>query len=370
MYSKFDEVLSSDKDMYNYGKANASLCYTVNSKHRRSVFIMEKFLAGYKLKSGDYRTEHVSEDELWSAFAYLFSAQSQKSSSYKFGFLKAIIDNLYNVDENLTLTFDQLFSKFGEIYWNLILKYNLKQQSRKETYVEQIIKNAAVKYNLPTGVPYESLTSEMMIDISHQVKMKCKNNVVGALYGDTKALFYSFDKNGEWLQINPQMYEFICKHKVAIEKINYYEWARFLESVNDESVVNHLLSKIDESAKRNNLSYYRDILFQEFENKCFYCGKKVTKAHVDVDHFIPWSFIKDDNIWNFVLACPECNRKKSDKLATQKYLDNLIVRNSNIKIESFKGMENYRQERLLKIYAYAFKNGYNDIWVPNKKVEC
>ncbi len=48
---------------------------------------------------------------------------------------------------------------------------------------------------------------------------------------------------------------------------------------------------------------------QEFENKCFYCGKPVIKKTVEVDHFIPWSFMKDDQIWNFVLACPECNNK-------------------------------------------------------------
>lgn len=62
-----------------------------------------------------------------------------------------------------------------------------------------------------------------MIDIYHQVKMKCKAYVVGALFEDTKHLFYSFSKKGEWIQINPRMYEFICKHKVIIEKLNYYE---------------------------------------------------------------------------------------------------------------------------------------------------
>ena len=66
-----------------------------------------------------------------------------------------------------------------------------------------------------------------------------------------------------------------------------------------DTAVDHLLSKIDESSKRNNLSYYRDILFREFESKCFYCGKTVNLKHVAVDHFIPWSFIKDDNLWNF-----------------------------------------------------------------------
>ena len=68
-----------------------------------------------------------------------------------------------------------------------------------------------------------------------------------------------------------------------------------------------------------------------------------------------------------MLACPECNRKKSDKLADKKYLDNLIIRNSNIQIDSYKGMENYRRDRLIKIYSWALKNGYNEIWVPKER---
>ena len=132
--------------------------------------------------------------------------------------------------------------------------------------------------------------------------------------------------------------------------------------------MDHLLSKIDESAKRNNLSYYRDILFEEFENNCFYCGKKVSVGHVEVDHFIPWSFIKDDNLWNFVLACPECNNRKRDKLADKKYLHDLIVRNTSIVIETHQDMRNYQEKRLLSIYNWALKNGYDEIWTPKQKV--
>ena len=73
-----------------------------------------------------------------------------------------------------------------------------------------------------------------------------------------------------------------------IEKLNYYEWARFLERVNEEAVATKLLDKIDESAKRNNLSAYRQILYEEFESKnCFYCGRPLQPGKIDVDHFIP-----------------------------------------------------------------------------------
>ena len=51
-------------------------------------------MAGFDLKEGMYEARNVSDDELWSAFACVFSSKSRNDSSYKFGFLKAIIDNL------------------------------------------------------------------------------------------------------------------------------------------------------------------------------------------------------------------------------------------------------------------------------------
>lgn len=328
--------------------------------------------AGASLKYGEYRTGQISDDEMWSAFAFTFSSKASHAASYKYGFLKSILDNLYNTDENLMLTFDQLFSKFTEIYWNLVLKYNIRQgpvgKTGKSTMLEQVLWEAKNKFQIE-DIPFESLTLNMNQYICHKVKMGCKENVVGALYGDLQELFYSFDKRGEWIKLNPVMYEFVCKHKTAIEKLNYYEWAKYLEKVNSDDVMDHLLTKIDESSKHNNLSYYRDILFNEFENKCFYCGKAVFEEDVHVDHFIPWSFIKDDNLWNFVLACPKCNTSKNDKLAPEVDLNVLLERNEQLLIEKpgMVDMKNYQAQRLSHIYIWAKENGYSDIWTPPKR---
>lgn len=330
--------------------------------------------AGYLLKEADFIDRPISDDEMWSAFAYLFSSKSVNDTSYKFGFLKSILDNLYNTNDQLELSFDQLFSKFTEIYWNLVLKHHIKQKNpgklNRQTELEKALILGKEKYEILEDIPFESLSNDMTLDICHRVKMKCKDNVVGALYADLGGLFYSFSKSGEWIRLNPRMYEFVCKHKVAIEKLNYYEWAKFLEKVNTDTAVDHLLSKIDESTlrTRNSLAYYRDILFQEFENRCFYCGKQVTKKSVEVDHFIPWSFIKDDQIWNFVLACPECNSKKRDKLAREDFLIKISERNDlMIEHDLNRPSAVNAGKRIKMIYNWAQKNGYNEIWTPTKK---
>ena len=124
-------------------------------------------MAGFDLKEGKYDERSVSDDELWSSLACVFSSKSRNDTSYKYGFLKALIDNLYNVDENLKLSFDQVFSKFGEIYWNLIVKHGLKQKAptrdNRESYLEQVLHWAVDKYSFIDPIPYESLTPEMMI---------------------------------------------------------------------------------------------------------------------------------------------------------------------------------------------------------------
>lgn len=256
-----------------------------------------------------------------------------------------------------------------------MLKHGIRQQPVSErtkgTYLEQVLNETAIKYTIAADIPFESISDQAKIEVTKMVKSKCKVNVVGALFGDTKGLFYSFSKKEEWLQINPQMYEFICKHKLAIEKLNYYEWAKYLEKINDSSVMDHLLTKIEKSSERENLSAYRQILFEEFESKtCFYCERKLYNngQSVHVDHFIPRTFIKDDKLWNLVLACPTCNLHKNDRLATIIYLEKLLDRNKRIILANakVKDMSAYTPEKLQAVYHWAKKNGYDAIWQPKK----
>ena len=128
----------------------------------------------------------------------MFSPHSKNSSSYKFGFIKAIVDNLYNVDQILTLTFDQLFVIFTEVYWNLVLKHGIRQQPISErskgTYLEQALNETAVRYSMAEDIPFESISDDAKITVCKKVKSKCKMNVVGALYKKRRCLLYDTTK--------------------------------------------------------------------------------------------------------------------------------------------------------------------------------
>ncbi len=331
-------------------------------------------MPGWNHKSDvDYliKQYYVSEDELWSLFNFFFSPSCKKTTTYKFCFLKSILDSLFSGamnDKGYELVFDVLFEHFSNNYWNLLTKYHLKQirfngssKSRLEAIVEQIVqKNATIG-----ELEFDSLCVEDKKLIVYEIKKQCNNNVVGAMYEDFDGKLYGYNRGNNCLWLNPVAYEFLLKYKFEIEKLNYYEWAKMLEKINYESKPTEILDKLELSTPiRKDLTYYRDILRIEFEERnCFYCGKKLNKD-ATVDHVIPWKLVREDKIWNFVLSCKTCNSKKNDKIPDKKRL--LILIDRNEKISQIKQdriiheCNGYSGEMMIRLWNYAKIGGYKE----------
>lgn len=214
-------------------------------------------------------------------------------------------------------------------------------------------------------IEFDSIPGSVKDDIIKKVTAECKRCVVGALYEGFDGIIYSFDLKETGITLNHCVHDFIMKYKVEIEKLNYYSWARFLEQVNSENALIRVLEKLElATPRRSDLSVYREILRKEFEeDTCFYCGAKL-KNKIHVDHFIPWSFVKDDKIWNFVLSCPHCNERKNNKLPAKEYLIRIETRNKRacevddlIVQTDFAG---YTDDLLSRMWKYAQLGGLKE----------
>lgn len=288
---------------------------------------------------GALSSEAISNDAYWQLFNFVFSENCKKTSTYKFALLKSILDNLLNnipTERGEEILYEDIFEKFAESFWNLVVKYHLRQQALnrlgKTSKVEQIFNAVIEKNPVLAAVEFAVIDEKTRQSLVRKVLSECKRYVLGALYGDFQGKLYGFDQAGDRILLSHGAYEFLLRYKMEIEKLNYYAWAKFLEKINDESVLYGVIGKLELSLpERHSLKPYRDILFREFEScNCFYCGKKLDSADCHVDHFIPWSFIKEDKLWNFVLSCPLCNLKKSSILPEARFIPQLKAQNERI----------------------------------------
>lgn len=323
-------------------------------------------MKGWTLTSGDIQNHNPDEEALWKCFGFIFSSKSKKQSTYKYGFLRSIIENLYCADEEHKLSYDQLFMTFTRVYWVLVINHRLSQTDKSHAFsaVEKIMYQIQQKYKIPAGLDFDKLPASVQLELFHNIKKQVKRNVIGALWGDSEGILYSFSHAEEHLQINKNAYVFMQRYQQTLLKLNNYEWAKFLEKNN--TVPLGFINAIDMLTKRSNLEYFRKILEEITDYTCFYCGGSIKNASIEVDHVIPWSYIHNDNLWNLVLACRACNNSKRDRLPEKSFINCLIERNENWKqipdmqIE----MKTYHRRNLEELYIYAENNGFLVGWLP------
>lgn len=221
----------------------------------------------YDLKEGSYNRNSISEDELWDAFSWLFHKSASNDTSYKFIFFSAIMDCVEYGKTNVT--FDVLFDRFCYYSWPLIIKYNIRQKAKaSDGRMTELENRMREFYNIYCHGCYTDWNQIPSVEKDRFVKKiigSCKRYVVGAFFGDTKELFYSFSRKEEWIEINPIMARLVKKNIKVLRDLNYNKWAKFYENKNDLVFSEKLRKEIDTTYVRQGENIYRTILANEYE---------------------------------------------------------------------------------------------------------
>lgn len=92
--------------------------------------------------------------------------------------MKALLDSLDDVDENLQLTYEQVFNNFTKVYWPLITKYRIPQMpDREKSYAEAVILGFFQRYGFKGDIRFEDLNPVQKETVVIRVKNACKSKV-------------------------------------------------------------------------------------------------------------------------------------------------------------------------------------------------
>jgi len=108
------------------------------------------------------------------------------------------------------------------------------------------------------------------------------------------------------------------------------EWLRFIQALPGNALLLGATSDLGQflfGAERSALIRMTEPLTEVQRGLCLYCQRRAGSG--EVDHFVPWSRYPRDLAHNLVLAHKDCNRNKSDLLASEVHLDRWLQRNSD-----------------------------------------
>lgn len=193
-----------------------------------------------KLNEGFYRRDILNQEQIWSIFKGIFDmSTSVKVASYKYGLLYSILSLLKSNRNQNKFTFQEIFVPFTKIYWILVVHNQLYQISANNlSTIYKILTTFIIENPNFRNLEFDEIKSDDMDDLGNKVIKKCSRNVFGALFGDSNEFFYSFSKMDKVIEINPQFRDFLIKNGEIIEKVNFYEWLKFLQKRNPLRAIN------------------------------------------------------------------------------------------------------------------------------------
>lgn len=324
-------------------------------------------------------SSNINNNALASIFNYT-------SATYKFYWFLGIIEEIEN--GNHSIPKENIFARMISNSWYPITFFKLSfgsqdkipeiinyfknvlplyENSEKRDIYELLIDNkdsiTRNLYHLDKNVPHKFL-SPWFKGTSKNIREKSQNDTTNVIYRLYK----------KEIVINDNWISYITDNAKVLKDFIYWNLALFVQSRNPSTP--DIINKLIKPAKRNTLTkqrreFWNIYLKEKPQTKCIFTNTIIDIQNYDVDHFVPYSFVSHDLIWNLIPINSSFNKSKNSKIPKiDKYFSSFY----NIQIDAInffgKSMPKKYKEEYLSIFPRFIENQnisydkYKDVILP------
>ena len=146
---------------------------------------------------------------------------------------------------------------------------------------------------------------------------------------DTKKPLYCFNaensSNCNAVVLHQHWLEYIAENYSIIRGWVSWEWLNYMQSKNIN--IPNIVSKLFIPQQRNSLSkqtQYWKLILNHQKLKCIYSQVELDKNSISLDHYLPWSFVAHDQLWNLIPTTPSVNSSKSNNIPAEQYFNDFV----------------------------------------------
>ncbi len=228
---------------------------------------------------------------------------------------------------------DSLFTKSLEIQKEFNISIESDKDKTKSYLLDNLCETKKYLKVFSLNVPYRFLSPWIKYTYDEDVIRKSQvfeNQCLYAIYGDE-------------IVINDIWADYLTENYVILRDFAFWNLTEFLQKRNPN--VPDVPSKLIKPIQRDSLTKQHKFWDTYIETvgsiNCIYTGKQIYAKQYDLDHFVPWSFVSHNLLWNLIPADSSVNSSKSNNLpplevflkpfanVQQKALKTLYLKNPN-----------------------------------------
>ena len=147
---------------------------------------------------------------------------------------------------------------------------------------------------------------------------------------ETHKPLYRFDSNQykdcQGIIVHPAWASYLEQHYAIVRGWAAWEWLGYMQKRNPSTpaVANKLFTPVKRDSLAKQTEYWK-LVMKSQELRCIYSGKVIDPDRFSLDHYLPWSFVAHDQLWNLVPTFPEVNSAKSNCLPDDDHFNQFVM---------------------------------------------
>lgn len=234
--------------------------------------------------------EHKTRMSFWEIIAGMVSESWYPIHYFKLSFGKS----------------DSLFEKSMEIQNVFQISIESDKEKTKRYLLENLNETKKYLKVFSLNVPYRFL--------SPWISYTCDKNVVEKSQKfENQCLYAIYDDE---IVINEIWIDYLTENYTILRDFAFWNLTQFIQKRNPN--VPDVSSKLIKPIQRDSLTKQHKFWDTYIETvgsmNCIYTGKQIFARQYDLDHFVPWSFVSHNLLWNLIPADPSINSSKNNNL--------------------------------------------------------
>lgn len=175
----------------------------------------------------------------------------------------------------------------------------------------------------------------------------------------TRSTPYNFSHDGKKIILSEEWKTYFLQHLSIIEGFTLWHLNEYLQKRNPHvpNVSQKLFPPLVRSLNQARL-FWATYIDRRGSIRCIYSNRQI-KEDFTIDHFLPWSFVAHDLLWNLLPVPRDINSSKGDKLPAETY----VVKFAKLQYDAFKCCveSGGKASKLIEDYSIFFRETIGNI---------
>lgn len=315
--------------------------------------------------------------------AKLAAVFNNTSATYKFYWLLSIVQELEK--ERIALPKKRLFSGMLANAWYTVNYFHVSFGVQDK--IQDAIRTLRELEEIPQNLDIDSITELLFYSTNPQTSKVLRHFNANVphwflspwtkikdkrlIYHESNTSFWEgpYSLNKDSIEVKDKWAEYLLDNARIIKDFVYWNLALFLQKKNPNvpDIPNKLIKPpVRGSLNNQRKKFWIPVLEKYPELECIYTGKRLEKESFHMEHFIPYSFVSHDLIWNLIPADPSFNSTKSNKLPRPDEYFDKFCKLQRVGFETMRELN--AKNKYLEDYLTIFPN-LNEPFSENKLKE-